>query len=469
MSADSQSVARVQRPDQRWVAVWIAAASASVGALFVTEPLVFAAGLMVLLALAALLRFDYFVYGTVFLLPWYPLLNSRFQDAFLPLRFILFVGIWLQLRRENESIREWLVGSKWKKRTLFFAGTAVASTLLSGVPSNLPSYHSLGLLASYLAVFYAIDGWLENRNQLVLVLKLLLISTIGVALFGFYQAIAGGYTDFYFQLYPVRAQTIAPWSGRITSLLFQYNSLAGYLNLVIPIAAASAVLARDRVLKFLGFTCACTAAVAVVLTQSRGGLLALAGLTIMAVWLLAPRLTIRIEILCGITLICLLTVPPLLNHFDRLQGVDDYTEFGRLAAWQAAVSMFLEHPLLGVGYGNYKFLSADLVPGALPGTLEAHNLYLELLAETGLVGFLSIGALLGAFFFLSLKAVHKQDPLSRIIAFGVCGAIITTLIHGTVDYLFDASPQFGALFWMVLGIGSWVLARPAQSPVTATP
>ena len=322
MSVGTQSVASME---QRWrlgPPALIAVASVFIAVLFVTEPFAIAACMFVGLLLAAALHFDLFVYATIFLLPWYPLLNLRFQDAFLPLRFVLFVGVWIQLRRNNKSIREWLLGSKWKKGIWLFAGIAVVSVPLSSTPSNLPAYRSLALLASYFAVFYAIDGWMIDRTRLVRVLKVLLISTIGVALFGLYQAIDGSYTGLYFGLYPIQNENLEPWSGRITSFLFQYNSLAGYLNLVIPLAIACAVLAKDRMLKFLGLVCAFTAAVAVLLTQSRGGLLALAGLFIIAVWLLVPRVTTRIKLVCVVALAGLLLIPPLLNHFDRLENVD---------------------------------------------------------------------------------------------------------------------------------------------------
>ena len=121
--------------------------------------------------------------------------------------------------------------------------------------------------------------------------------------------------------------------------------------------------------------------------------------------------------------------------------------------------MFLEHPILGVGYGNYRGLFGYLSPQPVLSKVDAHNLYLQLLAETGLLGFCGFAVLLWASFCLSLKSFRTQDPLFRIVAFGVCGAIIATLIHGTVDYLLNASPQFGALFWLVLGLGSGVATR----------
>ncbi len=227
MSIGSPSVARAEQSEALWVAVLIAVVSAFIAALFVSEPSFFIAGLLVFLTLAALLRFDFFVYATIFLLPWSPLVDLPVRNVFLVLRFVLFVGVWIRLRKNNKSIREWLFGTKRKKGIVLFAGIAIASVLLSSVPGNVPAYRSLALLASYLAAFYAIDGWLQDRTQLVRVLKLLMVSTIGVALFGFYQAIVGGYTDFYFRLYPLHEEALEPWVERITSFLIHFNSLAG--------------------------------------------------------------------------------------------------------------------------------------------------------------------------------------------------------------------------------------------------
>jgi putative inorganic carbon (HCO3(-)) transporter len=470
MAVASEYIAKMGGDENPRVAVLIAAFAASAAALFVCRPSLFIAASFVLLMLVALLRFDFFVYGLVFLLPWSPLVDWDFpvRNVFVVLRFVLFLGVWVRLRKNNKSIARWLFGNLGKRGIAVFAGITVASVALSSVPSNVPAYRALAFLASYLATFYAIDGWLQDRTKLVRVLKILLLSTIGVALFGFYQAIDGSYTDIYFRLYPFHEESLEPWVGRITSFLFHFNSLAGYLNLVIPFAVACAVLARDRALQVLGLACACAAAVAVVLTQSRGGILALAGVLVIGVWLLVPRLVARIAICCGGALVCLFLLPPLLNHFDRLQGVDEFTQDTRLAAWQAAVIMFLDHPLLGVGYGNYRFLSANFVPGAEPGKVESHNLYLGSLAETGLIGFLAFFALLRAFLLLSLRSMRGQDGLSRIVAFGVCGAITATLIHGAVDYLFNISPQFGTLFWLVLGLGSCAMMRATSEAIPGT-
>jgi len=466
MISGTGNLVRENAGGELWVIALIAVASAVVATLSFYQPFLWTTTVLLALTLSAFLRFDFFVYGSVFLLPWYPLLDLPVQDIFPWLRFVLFVGVGLRIHRRHGSIRDWLFGGRIKQAMALFAGIAVASVPLSSTPANLPSYRSLVLLLSYVATFFAIDGWLESRTQLLVVLKLLLVSTIAVALFGFCQAMEGGYTSLYFHIYPIEKDAIVPWEGRITSLLFQFNSTAGYLNLVIPTAIACAVLAQDRVLKILGFTCACFAAVAVFLTQSRGGLLALVGVVIIALWLLVPRRLTRIKMVAASALLCLLLLPSLMNRFERLQAVDDATELSRLAVWQAAGMMFLEHPVLGVGYGNYRSLYGDLAPDRLLSRVEAHSLYLQLLAETGLVGFCGFAFFLWTSFFFSLQSFRTHDSLSRIVAFGACGAIVATLIHGAVDYFFNASPQFGALFWLVLGLGSWAAAS-GRSRVTS--
>jgi len=86
-------------------------------------------------------------------------------------------------------------------------------------------------------------------------------------------------------------------------------------------------------------------------------------------------------------------------------------------------------------------------------TGDAHNLYLELLAETGLIGFLVFGGLV----FLALRTTMKQfrktqTEFNRMIALAIFAVICGVLVHGTVDYLFHTTPQVTALFFLVLGL-----------------
>ena len=70
----------------------------------------------------------------------------------------------------------------------------------------------------------------------------------------------------------------------------------------------------------------------------------------------------------------------------------------------------------------------------------------------GIVGFLVFFVLMFAFARLAVKLARQPDPLYRIVGIGVGGALAATLIHGMVDYIFNASPQAGGMLWLVLGL-----------------
>jgi O-antigen ligase len=74
------------------------------------------------------------------------------------------------------------------------------------------------------------------------------------------------------------------------------------------------------------------------------------------------------------------------------------------------------------------------------------------LAETGIIGFLVFFLTMATFARIGWRLLRNADPLCRIVGLGATGAIVATMVHGMVDYIFIASPQFGNLFWLVLGL-----------------
>jgi O-antigen ligase len=82
-------------------------------------------------------------------------------------------------------------------------------------------------------------------------------------------------------------------------------------------------------------------------------------------------------------------VPEVLNAFLRLTNSADPTG-GRSPLFQEAINLFLANPLFGVGWGGYKFIAKNTVGLYYPtmyAETQAHNIYLQLLSEVGIVGF----------------------------------------------------------------------------------
>jgi len=280
-------------------------------------------------------------------------------------------------------------------------------------------------------------------------------STIVVALFGLYQVMIGGYSALYDILYPVQEEIlhIPPWEGRITSFLEHYNGLAGYINLIVPFCVGFALRGTDPALRTQSKWCLALASVALLLTQSRGGLLAYAAMLVVSACFFARHRKSRTRRIAIVIIACVLAAGVAGFFFQRLTEIDDYTAVSRLAIWGGAFTVFARSPVLGTGFGNLQTLLGGLLNLPEGWTGDAHNLYLELLAETGLVGFLAFTFLIVVALRTALQRYRdSREESCRIIGFAVFAAIVGVLVHGTVDYLFHTTPQVAALLFLALGI-----------------
>jgi len=142
------------------------------------------------------------------------------------------------------------------------------------------------------------------------------------------------------------------------------------------------------------------------------------------------------------------------------QGIPAKTTPERDVLWRAAWNMWQEHPILGVGTGQFRKVYQDYSDDAAPDErLETHNIILESLANTGVVG-------LGVMLFLLASAIWCQFRLVRIRSFeeskrllslGLLVALVAYISHGILDFfLWQNGVTF--LFFALLGLTGW-LAR----------
>jgi O-antigen ligase len=135
---------------------------------------------------------------------------------------------------------------------------------------------------------------------------------------------------------------------------------------------------------------------------------------------------------------------------------------GRSALWTVAGRMIAAEPLTGVGIGNFPIRSVDFLlrPGALSNDtyviktpLEAHNIYLQLLAETGLVGFLLFAAVVGTSLGCCWRAARARAPaidgeLMVLFAEATLIATVAVLVAN-----FFAPGLFDKQMWLLFAIG----------------
>jgi O-antigen ligase/polysaccharide polymerase Wzy-like membrane protein len=408
-----------------------------------------------LVFILAALRFKPLLPAIIFCLPLTPFLDWNFpiRDLTTLVRFSLFAGVVVYRLSHREGVREWLWSGWLTRAVLGYLAVAIASVAFNAV--TLDAQRELMRLTSYVCFYYVITDWIQTPRHTQTLLKILMASTIAVALFGLYQMMIGGYSTLYDVLYPVQEEIrqIPPWEGRITSFLEHYNGLAAYINLVAPFCLIFALRGTDPALRTLSKWCLALGSVALLLTQSRGGLLAFVAMLMVSAYMLAPDRKTKMRRLAVVLVVCVLAAAVAGFFFQRLGEIDDYTAVSRLAIWGGAFTVFARSPMVGAGLGNLRPLMGGLL-GLPEGWMgDAHNLYLELLAESGLLGFMAFAVLIVCALRAARRCVRQsRDGFTWLIGIAAFAAVCGVLVHGTVDYLFHTTPQVAALFFLVLAI-----------------
>jgi O-antigen ligase len=136
-----------------------------------------------------------------------------------------------------------------------------------------------------------------------------------------------------------------------------------------------------------------------------------------------------------------------------VRGVDindsNFSVLERLAHWQAAIDMARDHPWFGVGFGNYEAAYGKYALINWPQALgHAHNYYLNLLAEVGLIGLSMYLLFWLAVFWQTIRMTRRHDWPERGIALGLLAAWTAFSVHHLVDKLYvnNIYLQLGVMF-----------------------
>lgn len=127
--------------------------------------------------------------------------------------------------------------------------------------------------------------------------------------------------------------------------------------------------------------------------------------------------------------------------FEDVRGVDitpeNYAVVERLAHWQAALNMLRSHLLFGVGFGGYEAVYDQYrLLNWLKPLGHAHNYYLNLLAEVGIIGLLGYGKVCTVIILMAWRARQHPDVLARCVVVGLLGTWTYLGVHSIFDNLY---------------------------------
>jgi O-antigen ligase len=216
-------------------------------------------------------------------------------------------------------------------------------------------------------------------------------------------------------------------------------------------------------------------AVAEGLSYSRGGMVAFTSAVLMSWALVARGQRLRVLLAVSAVIVVVTVILPQ-GVWERagsivpavVEGRDTMGERYRL--WDINLRMIRDHPWLGVGPGNYllHYMEYSGVLGLIRGPLHAHNAYLEVTVEMGLVG--------GAVFVLLLLAAFHALWVARRAARRAGRRHLADLAAclGTVMVVYCISGLKGGVeyykyLWVVLGMSAAMVAMAKRSAEAAPP
>jgi O-antigen ligase len=219
-------------------------------------------------------------------------------------------------------------------------------------------------------------------------------------------------------------------SGGFAPLAGDPNDLGLLLNMCMPLAWYAYRIAKTAVTRYAALLIVLSCAVAVVITFSRGAFLGLLAVAGVFTWKRAEGKRVQTFVLIAVLLPVILAILPA-GYSDRMLSIfnSDMDETGsrghRLKLMEAAVTSMIEVPW-GVGLGMNNLVAAD----AGAGWNVAHNAYLQVGVELGVVGFILYLLLIWKAY-QGLSAI-EQSPVRNIadLAFAIRLSLIAFAVGG---------------------------------------
>lgn len=375
-----------------------------------------------------------------------------------PLLFVLPALVLGMLAFGVLTAREagWRVpGIAWA--VLLFVAVSFASTLQALAPGAAAAELRWMTLAAALLV--ATLQICRRPEQLRVVAGGALAGLLLAALHGVVQQATGNVGELSFA---VDGEAV----GRVQGSFGHPNQYAGFLVTFIPLAAtitfSSAFRMRFRATSALAISLALAA---VTFSYTRGALLGLVAGTLVWFTVLRPRLALVSALVIAIGATAL--TPTLLRERFSSQSSDEVSL--RSDIWRTSLDIYAKQPVLGVGVNNfaqaYETLPSTPASGSQRRLLHtrqvlvpphAQNIFLNVLAEQGTLGFLTFAGMCVIALVLTVRGTRIRDPAGRAISLGVGAGLLVLAFHSLLDVaLFGERLEF-PLFALLAVIAVWV-------------
>jgi putative inorganic carbon (HCO3(-)) transporter len=328
-----------------------------------------------------------------------------------------------------------------------------------------------------LVLYILITNVVRKKETLRSVTWTLLVAGALIGALGFYQLVTksynnnfGGFAQVSNAAFGTGVETIQGevYQPRLAGSVGEQNRHAQVMLMLVPLGLFLFWGERTKWARILAAILTCLIVLGVATTFSRGAALGFGIVILIMVFMRYIRLYQLAIVFVGLILLLFL-LPQYGNRVLRLEGVvglfssqEDLTAStapdgsleGRATAMLAATLVFADHPIIGVGPGMFPYYYQEYARSValrwVVGNREAHNLYLGIAADNGILGLLCFLAIL----FVTLRKVANarkywktRNPLYSDISTGYMLSVISYMATGIGLHF-----AYVRFFWLILGL-----------------
>lgn len=385
--------------------------------------------------------------GIIFFLPFERVPTWHYGGF--DLKINVFLGlicffVWLCLILANPS--QWLIKPNYLSLPLLFLAVAMFLSLTQA--GDLKRGVTVLVFIFFTVAFSVLTvNMLKKQEHLRLVIQILFWSSLAVALFGIFQftgdllgwpqtitLLKDGYTKAVFGFPRIQAFSMEPLYFANFLLIPIFLSMAYFFG-KIKIFGKKWWLILILVLLLVNF----------ILALARGAFVGFAFGLVIILFFMAKQIfnwknvlaliLISVVVFYGVSFALSKGDARATNEFIGHLLVKDFSTGesvqGRLSSFTLASQIFLRQPFLGIGIGNYgPYVSGFAALPPSGGWQIANNQYLEIFAETGLIGGLAFLVILIIIFLKSWSAIRlSQDEFLKKTMIGLLAAFVAVFIQ----------------------------------------
>ncbi|MDP3014030.1 MAG: O-antigen ligase family protein [Candidatus Subteraquimicrobiales bacterium] len=314
-------------------------------------------------------------------------------------------------------------------------------------------------LLSYTSVFFVVINHYRTKAQVNSLVRIIIYMGCFLAVFAVLQKMTWNGRLFWF--YPLR-EGLTSNMGYIWGPYINHNHFAGYMEMAIPLAigfllykrsrmgSLSHIPLRTKIARLLDSSdivamallslAVVTMSAALFLSLSRGGMIGFTASMFFLIGIMRTSRTLKkkagLFALLGLAVFFVVVLASWDRIEDRFEEIGKEQKIMRPEVWADTVNMVKDFPILGTGLGTFGGIYPHYQTGNSRFVFEhAENDYIEILTDTGIIGFIIIIGMASLFFYSVIKAWRfRHNTFVKCIAVGGISSCVAIAVHSFTDF-----------------------------------